>query len=101
MVIKNKILPVVAVVGLIIAVAVAISSEKKTPPAQPVTQPSQAPFKSYLGGAGMVEASTENISIGTSLPGIVTVVFVKVGDKVNIEMSPYDLNKARITWRLK
>jgi len=83
MVIKNKILPVVAVVGLIIAVAVAISSEKKTPPAQPVTQPSQAPFKSYLGGAGMVEASTENISIGTSLPGIVTAVFVKVGDKVN------------------
>ena len=83
MVIKNKILPVVAVVGLIIAVAVAISSEKKTPPAQPVAQPSQAPFKSYLGGAGMVEASTENISIGTSLPGIVTVVFVKVGDKVN------------------
>jgi RND family efflux transporter MFP subunit len=83
MVIKNKILPVVAVVGLIVAVAVAISSEKKTPPAQPVAQPSQAPFKSYLGGAGMVEASTENISIGTSLPGIVTAVFVKVGDKVN------------------
>jgi len=83
MVIKNKILPVVAVVGLIIAVAVAVSSEKKTPPAQPVTQPAQAPFKSYLGGAGIVEASTENISIGTSLPGIVTAVFVKVGDKVN------------------
>ncbi len=83
MVIKNKILPVVAIVGLIIAVAVAISSEKKTPPAQPVAQPAQAPFKSYLGGAGIVEASTENISIGTSLPGIVTAVFVKVGDKVN------------------
>ena len=26
---------------------------------------------------------------------------IAVGDKVNVEMSPYDLNKARITWRLK
>ena len=24
-----------------------------------------------------------------------------VGDRVKMEMSPYDLNKARITWRLK
>jgi translation initiation factor IF-1 len=24
---------------------------------------------------------------------------ISVGDKVNIEMSPYDLNKARITYR--
>jgi len=24
-----------------------------------------------------------------------------VGDRVKVEMSPYDLNKARITWRLK
>ena len=24
-----------------------------------------------------------------------------VGDRVRMEMSPYDLNKARITWRLR
>ncbi|HEX3988519.1 MAG TPA: hypothetical protein VHZ30_03750 [Verrucomicrobiae bacterium] len=24
-----------------------------------------------------------------------------VGDRVKMEMSPYDLDKARITWRLK
>lgn len=24
-----------------------------------------------------------------------------VGDRVKMEMSPYDVNKARITWRLK
>ena len=29
--------------------------------------------------------------------------FIKIaaGDKVKMEMSPYDLDKARITWRLK
>jgi HlyD family secretion protein len=82
MVLKNKILPAVAVVGLVIALVVAVRSQRETPPAQPVAQPAQAPFTSYIGGAGIVEARTENISIGTSLPGIVKKVFVKVGDKV-------------------
>jgi translation initiation factor IF-1 len=27
-------------------------------------------------------------------------VRITVGDRVKMEMSPYDLNKARITWRL-
>jgi translation initiation factor IF-1 len=28
-------------------------------------------------------------------------VRITAGDRVKMEMSPYDLNKARITWRLK
>jgi translation initiation factor IF-1 len=28
-------------------------------------------------------------------------VRLTAGDRVKMEMSPYDLNKARITWRLK
>jgi translation initiation factor IF-1 len=28
-------------------------------------------------------------------------VRLTAGDRVRMEMSPYDLNKARITWRLK
>ena len=28
-------------------------------------------------------------------------VRLSTGDRVKMEMSPYDLNKARITWRLK
>ena len=79
---KNKILPAGAVLGLIIALVVVVQSQKETPPAQPVAQPAQAPFMSYIGGAGIIEARTQNISIGTSLPGIVKTVFVNVGDKV-------------------
>ena len=82
MTIKNKILPAFAIVGLIIAIAVAANSQKKTPPAEPVAQPAQAPFKSYIGGAGIVEASTENVKLGTSIAGIVKTVFVKVGETV-------------------
>jgi len=28
-------------------------------------------------------------------------VRISAGDRVKMEMSPYDLNKARITWRLR
>lgn len=82
MVLKNKILPAVAALGLVTAIAVAVQSRQEAKPAQPVTQPAQAPFKSYIGGAGLVEAKTQNISVGTSLPGLVKTVFVNVGDKV-------------------
>jgi HlyD family secretion protein len=82
MVLKNKILPAVAALGLVIAIGVAVQSQKGKPAVQAVAQPARAPFRSYIGGAGMVEAETQNISIGTSLPGIVKKIFVKVGDKV-------------------
>ena len=82
MTLKNKILPAIAALGLVLAVVVAVQSGKKRPPSQPVTQPAQAPFKSYIGGAGIIEASSNNINIGTSLPGLVTTVWVKVGDSL-------------------
>lgn len=78
---RNKILPAIAA-GLLVAILVAVQSEQKRPPAQPVTQPAQAPFKSYIGGAGLVEAASNNISIGTSIAGIVKTVAVQVGDRV-------------------
>jgi multidrug efflux pump subunit AcrA (membrane-fusion protein) len=82
MTLKNKILPILAVIGLVVAIVVAVRSQKKNPPAEPVAQPAQAPYASYIGGAGIVEASTENIQLGTSIAGIVKTVFVKVGDTV-------------------
>jgi len=42
----------------------------------------QPPFESYVAGAGIVEATTGNISIGTPVSGIVMEIYVKVGDHV-------------------
>ena len=81
---RNKVLPALAALGLATAVVVAIQVQTTVPPAQPVAQPAQAPFRSYIGGAGLVEASSNNIGIGTALPGIVQRVLVKVGDRVAV-----------------
>ncbi|MGR8979692.1 MAG: efflux RND transporter periplasmic adaptor subunit [Gammaproteobacteria bacterium] len=76
-------LPSLAVAGFLFGVYTVAVGTQKTPVAEPVAQPATAPFRSFIAGSGIVEAKSENIAIGTPLPGIVQKVAVKVGDKVN------------------
>ena len=48
----------------------------------PPIQPSHSPFATTLAAAGVVEAQTENIAVGSATPGVVTQVHVRVGDEV-------------------
>ncbi len=52
----------------------------KTPP--PPIEPARSPFSATLAAAGVVEAQTENIAVGSATPGVVTQVLVTVGDEV-------------------
>ena len=45
-------------------------------------QPASTPFMNSVAGNGVIEAQTENIAVGSPLPGLVVEVFVKEGDKV-------------------
>ena len=80
--IRKFFLPGLAVLGVVFAAYSVVTGQREIPPAQPVTEPAQPQFESYVAGAGIVEASTENIAVGTFVPGVVTEVFVKVGDAV-------------------
>ncbi|MGL6094664.1 MAG: HlyD family secretion protein [Fimbriiglobus sp.] len=75
-------LPFAAVVALGFAVVQMTNAQQKPPPAVPPVEPAKSPFANQLAGAGIVEPDTENIAIGSHLPGIVERVFVKVGDAV-------------------
>jgi RND family efflux transporter MFP subunit len=79
---RKVVLPGLAVLGVVFAIYSVVTGQRQLPPAQPVTQPAQPQFDSYVAGAGIVEASTENIAVGTFVPGVVTEIFVKVGDQV-------------------
>ena len=79
---SRYVLPTLAAVGVIFAVYSVVTGQRQVPPAQPVTEPAQPQYASYVAGAGIVEASTENIAVGTFVPGVVTEMFVKVGDSV-------------------
>src|SRR5437879_4325757 len=80
--IRKYVLPVLAIIGVGVAVVMVIKGNRTRPVLPPVVQSASAPFTSYIFGPGIVEASTENIAIGTPVSGIVTAVYVKWGDRV-------------------
>src|SRR5687768_1875880 len=80
--IRKYLLPALAMVGVLFAVYSVVTGSREQPPAIPAAEPASAPFVSYVAGAGLVEAATENIAIGTHVPGVVTDVLVSVGSDV-------------------
>lgn len=77
--IRKYVLPLLAVVGVIFALWLVVTSAKPVPYSQPLTEPAEAPFRNFVAGAGIIESSTENIAIATPLSGVVLEVSVKVG----------------------
>lgn len=80
--IRKYCLPGVALVGIIFASWVMVIGGRPTPAALPVIDPSEPPFRSFVAGAGMIEASSENIAIAPAIGGIVTEIRVQPGSKV-------------------
>lgn len=80
--IRKYLLPVLAVLGLGFAVLTVVSGSKTIPPAPPFVDTAAPPFKSSVAGTGIVEANTENIAIGTLVPGVVSGIYTSVGSKV-------------------
>ncbi len=80
--IRRYLLPLLSVIGAGLAVAMVIQDNRTPAAAQPVPGYATPPFSSYIFGPGIVEASTENIAVGTPVSGIVTEIYVKWGDLV-------------------
>ena len=75
-------IPALAMAGLAFALVIAMRSSRPAAIAEIVAQPAQAPYDSYIAGAGLIEAATRNVEIATSVSGMVQEIFIKVGDKV-------------------
>src|SRR5262245_46136064 len=80
--IRKYLIPILAIVGVAFGVTTVLNGNKVVPPASPVADPSQAPYAVFVAGSGIVEASSENIAIGTEIPGIVSKIFVEIGSRV-------------------
>jgi multidrug efflux pump subunit AcrA (membrane-fusion protein) len=81
--------------GVLSAVWATYSIARTTPRRQATDPPAPPPVSEYQGavaGVGLVEASTENISIGTPLPGVVARVFVAAGQTVSRDDPLFELD---------
>lgn len=75
-------LPILAIALIGFSVRYLAQAKERMPKVPPLVQPAANPFPNTVAGAGMVEAETENIAVGTPLPGIIVEVKVKVGQRV-------------------
>src|SRR5947208_9350357 len=78
--INKLVLPIAAVAMLIFGVFHILKAQHTLPKPPPPELPARSPFGSSIAGAGVVEARSENIAIGSALPGVVLEVFVPVDD---------------------
>src|SRR5262245_20103339 len=79
-VVNKFILPVIALAMLSFGVFHMLRAQQVLPKPPPPAPPARSPFGTTIAGAGVVEARSENIAIGSALPGLVLEVFVPVDD---------------------
>ena len=79
---KRTVLPIIAVGALCFGIISVVRSQPRHETNLPPSPPPVSPYEHVVAAEGLVEASSENISIGTSLPEVVTEVPVVVGQKV-------------------
>jgi HlyD family secretion protein len=96
-------LPLAALAMLFFAVYHVVRAQQTPPPLEPPVMPARSPFGKGVAGAGLVEAQTENISVGTNLPGVVTEVYAKVGHKVRRgeKLFKLDDRALKAEWRVR
>jgi HlyD family secretion protein len=80
---RKYFLPILALLGLAVAVGAVIQGNQTAPAAPPIVSPAKLAFPSYIAGSGLIEARSQNIAIGTPVSGIVTAIAVKWNDWVN------------------
>jgi multidrug efflux pump subunit AcrA (membrane-fusion protein) len=81
---KRFILPII---GVVAALWAAYSMARTTPRRHATNPPAAAPvseFSKTIAAVGLIEANSENIAVGTPLPGVVDRIFVSVGQSVKI-----------------
>src|SRR5436305_13539361 len=79
------VLPLLAVGLLVFAIIHVVRASQTPPDPLPPAEPPRTPFGLTVAGAGIVEAETENINVGSALAGVVLEVYVpveKVGQRV-------------------
>lgn len=81
--IRSLVLPLIAIIGVILMAINVIRQSQPPESVPPVIRPPSAPFEAFVAGSGLVEASSQNIAVGTPVGGIVAEVHAVVGASVS------------------
>lgn len=88
-----------ALAGVLAAVLLIRKTQQKPADPGPVSPPARSPYENTVAATGIVEARRENVKIASPKGGLVTKVFVKVGDKVKTDAPLFQLDSREATAR--
>lgn len=71
-----------ALLGIGFATWILMGAAKKEPMPTPVAEPPRSPYNQSVAASGIIEAVNENVRIAPPVAGLITTVFVTVGDQV-------------------
>ncbi|HVL14354.1 MAG TPA: biotin/lipoyl-binding protein [Gemmata sp.] len=89
-------LPLLAVASFTFAVIQMTKAQQVPPPASPPVDPGRSPFGRQVAGSAIVEPETENIAVGSHLPGVVKAVHVRVGQRVKAGNPLFELDDRQL-----
>ena len=89
---KNWIIPLLSVAFLGLATYHLVRTSQPAPRLDPPIAPARAGYGDLIGGVGLVEPKTENISLGAHVSGVVSEVLVQVGQKVEAGQPLYRID---------
>lgn len=77
---RKQVLPVLALIGVVLAVYMIYLGSQKPPVAPILFVPPVSPYKHYIAAQGVVESAYKNVLIGVPFPELVIDLYVAVGD---------------------
>jgi multidrug efflux pump subunit AcrA (membrane-fusion protein) len=80
--IRTILIPLLAILGIVFAAYTVVRGSVPPTAPEPVIEPPRPPFTAFVAGAGLIEAASENIAIGTPVGALVKKVSVNVGDAI-------------------
>ena len=93
---KRFILPLIGILAALWAAYSVVRTQPRRTSTDPPTPPAISDFKDTVAAVGLVEASTENIWIGTPIGGVVAKVFVIAGKNVRTGDPLFELDTRQL-----
>jgi multidrug efflux pump subunit AcrA (membrane-fusion protein) len=93
---KRFTLPFIGVLAAVWAAYSVVRTQPSRAPTDPPAPPAISDFKETVAATGLIEASTENIWVGTPLAGVVQKVFVTAGQSVRSGEPLFELDTRQL-----
>lgn len=102
MIVMKRLSVWLAIAGVGLAAWVLIGANRQDPMPQPISEPPRSPYRHTVAASGIIEAVNENVRIAPPVAGLITKVFVKVGDQVTeqaplLQLDDRELRAQRLT----